>query len=157
MAETNNKLTLTNGELKAMQVPLQMLNQQRLPYPTTKALVKLSLKIQDALRDIEEHAEVLRQRHGVKNPHGQYYVPRTLKQLNENTKKEEEIPNPAYEDFGRDYAELLEQTQEIEFEGKIKLPEKVASTCDKCHHNMDRPLEIAPEIILPLEKFIDIN
>jgi len=38
----------------------------------------------------------------------------------------------------------------------VKLPEMVAATCDKCHHNMDKVLEIEPAILLSLEKFIEV-
>ena len=39
----------------------------------------------------------------------------------------------------------------------VKLPEKVAATCDKCKHNMDKALEIEPAILLLLEKFVTLD
>lgn len=51
----------------------------------------------------------------------------------------------------------MEQETEFDFKDsdKIKLPKMVSSTCDKCHHNMDKSFEIEPNILAVLEPFIE--
>ena len=49
---------------------------------------------------------------------------------------------------------LMNETVEVK-SPKIHLPEMIASTCDKCHHNMDKPLEIEANIIALLMDFIE--
>ena len=40
---------------------------------------------------------------------------------------------------------------------KVKLPDMVAGTCDKCKHNLDVPLLIEPAILIPLaDNFIEL-
>ena len=64
--------------------------------------------------------------------------------------------------FSKDFAkfmgemnELFSQEVEVVFD-KVKLPEKVAGTCDKCSHNMDRMLEIEPNVLMALDKFVEV-
>ncbi len=61
----------------------------------------------------------------------------------------------ALQGFINEFSELLNLEVEIVFE-KMKLPEKIAATCDACHHNMDKPLVIESEILKPLVAFIEI-
>jgi hypothetical protein len=40
---------------------------------------------------------------------------------------------------------------------KVRLPDMIAGTCDKCHHNMDVPFMIEPAILIPLaDTFIEL-
>ena len=50
----------------------------------------------------------------------------------------------------------LEGEIEFDFKEKITLPKMISSTCDKCHHNMDKPLEIESNILAILEPFIEV-
>lgn len=56
--------------------------------------------------------------------------------------------------FAEELGELFAQEVEVIFD-KVKLPENVAATCDKCGHNMDKMLEIEPNILMALEKFVE--
>jgi hypothetical protein len=51
---------------------------------------------------------------------------------------------------------FLEGEIEFDFKEKITLPKMISSTCDKCHHNMDKPLEIESNILAILEPFIEV-
>lgn len=59
------------------------------------------------------------------------------------------------EKFTEEFNELLGLEIEVVFE-KVKLPEMIAATCDKCHHNMDKNLEIEGSILISLDKFIEV-
>ena len=50
----------------------------------------------------------------------------------------------------------MNKEEEIVFD-KVKLPEMVTATCDKCNHNMDKPFEVEPSILMALEKFIEVE
>ena len=57
------------------------------------------------------------------------------------------------------FDKLMAEEAKINFDGiavPVKLPEKVAATCDACHHNMDRAQEIEPAILMALEKFVEV-
>ena len=51
---------------------------------------------------------------------------------------------------------FFEELIEVPIENKIKLPEHISSTCDKCHHNMDKVWEIEPSILYAIDKFVEI-
>lgn len=58
--------------------------------------------------------------------------------------------------FLKELDELLNLEVEVVI-GKVKLPEKIAGTCDKCSHNMDVPLQVEPSVLMALEKFIEVE
>ena len=58
--------------------------------------------------------------------------------------------------FVDELTELMNQEVEVVFE-KVMLPEKVAATCDKCSHNMDKMFEIEPSVLMALGKFVDVG
>ena len=70
-----------------------------------------------------------------------------------NTQVKQEGEN--FPKFSEEFTELMEQEVTVVFE-KVKLPEKVASTCDKCNHNMDKTFEIEPTILIALDKFVEV-
>ena len=61
-----------------------------------------------------------------------------------------------YGKFLEEFVELMNQEVEVVIE-KVKLPEKVAATCDSCHLNMDKSLEIEPSTLMALDKFIEVG
>ena len=93
----------------------------------------------------------LLKKYGEEDKRGRPSVEQTLKDPEGN-----EIPNPKFALFEKDFLELLAQEVEIDIQEKVKLPEVVAATCDKCHHNMDKVLEIKPRVLIGLDKFVEI-
>ena len=135
-------MKLTNLEIWIANPNLQTLSQQKLPIRTSFALVKLSQALKSHLEAIEETRKILVNKFGTPD---------------EKTGQPAIAPNtPAMEAFSAEGLELLKGEVEVDFKDKIRLPEKVAATCDKCPHNMDRMLEIEPAILLALDKFVEL-
>ncbi len=135
-------LKLTNGEIYQAKEPLQSLLEIKLPVKASYNVAKLAIKLNDKLRAIEETKNVLIKKYGKPNKDkpGQIEV----------------LPNSeGFTPFVTEMNELMLVEEEVIFT-KIKLPEKVASTCDKCDHNMDKALEIEPRILMALAKFIEV-
>jgi hypothetical protein len=134
-------MKVTNGTIFSAREPLRILLGQKFPVMVSYKLAKMAHVVQDQLHIITETRNALIEKHGTK----------------EKGKPGKTVPpnTPAMEAFSKELAELLELEVELKIE-KVKLPEKVAATCDKCHHNMDRPLEIEPSILLALEDFIEV-
>ena len=133
-------MKLTNGDIFASREPLQKLLDQKFPVKTAYGLARLANKLQEQLKVIEEVRNGLVKKHGEKDERGQLLV----KQDSKN-----------WERFADEFNELMAQEVEVVFD-KVKIPEKVAGTCDKCHNNMDRALEIEPNILMALDKFVDV-
>ena len=51
--------------------------------------------------------------------------------------------------------ELLAQEVEVKID-KVRLPETISATCDKCSHNMDKALEIEPSVLMTLGKLVEV-
>jgi hypothetical protein len=148
------KEKLTNAEIWTAQTILPNLLNQKFPVMVSYKLAKLAQKIKEPALVIEETRNALIKKHGKPNDRtGQAEVTQTITETVDG--KEVAKPNPAMAAFSEEWAKLLKLEVEVEFD-KVKLPDKVASTCDKCHHNMDRPLEIEPGILLALDKFVEV-
>ncbi len=135
-------MKLTNGEIYIAKEPLQQVMGQKFPVMVSYKLAKLASKLNEQLKVIEEVRNGLIKKYGEVDEKGQTSV----KQDGENWAK-----------FVEEFNELM--THEVEIPSlveKVKLPEKVASTCDKCNHNMDKALEIEPQILMALDKFIEV-
>ena len=136
-------MKLNNGEIFNAREPLGKLMEQKSPVKTSYGLAKLANKLNDQLKVIDEVRNGLIKTYGEPDP--------------EN--KQQIRVNPDSENMGKfveEFNELMSQEVEVVFE-KVKLPEKVASTCDSCKHNMDRMLEIEPSVLMALEKFISVE
>ena len=134
-------MKLTNGDIFTAKEPLQVLLEQRFPVRTAYGLAKLSSKLNEQLKVIDKVRNGLINQYGVKDDKGGMSV---------------KPDSPDWEKFAGEFNELMAQEVEVVIE-KVKLPERVAATCDACHHNMDRLLEIEPKILLQLEKFIEVS
>ena len=67
------------------------------------------------------------------------------------------VNDPKYQDFMKDFDEMLDMVWGEFKIDKVKLPEKIAGTCDKCNHNMDVAFLIESSILIPLqEKFVEV-
>ena len=133
-------MKLKNGEIFGAAQPLSKLMDEKFPVKTSLGLAKLANKLNEELKSIEEVRQGLIKRYGAEED-GQLKV----------DPKSDNFPA-----FMEALNELFDQEVEVVFE-KVKLPEKVAATCDKCSHNMDKMLEIEPSILVALEKFVDVE
>jgi len=133
-------MKLTNSDIFVAREPLQTMLEQKFPVMVSYKLAKLTNKLAEQLKIIEEVRNGLVKKYGEKDEKGQISV----KQEGESFNK-----------FVEEFTELMNHEVEVVIE-KVKLPEKVASTCDACHHNMDKLLEIEPKILMALEKFVEV-
>ena len=130
---------MKNVEILNANEALVKLMKERFPVKTSSGLVKVARALQSSVEDFETTRKKLIEDYGIKVEDGKI------------TSEQED----GVEKFVAEVNELGEQEVEVKVD-KVKLPEKVAATCDQCHHNMDRPLEIEPSVLMALEKFIDI-
>ena len=121
---------------------IQRLGEIKLPVKTSLAVAKLSLKLMEAQKPIEQvRKNIVMEYLPLKKDDKGVDIP-----LTEIQQKELEAK----------VNELMEEETELDWKDKIKLPEMVSSTCDKCHHNMDKPLEIESNILAVLEPFLEV-
>ena len=135
-------MKLNNGEIFNAWEALNKLTPEGTKFPVrvSMAIVKLRTKLSEPYKEIEEVRNGLIKTYG-KEEGGQTRV------------------DPEYEGFPKfveEFNELMAQEVEVVIE-KVKLPEKVATTCDKCKHNMDKMLEIEPSVLMALEKFVEVG
>ena len=133
-------MKVKNGDIFLAREPLAKLMEVKLPVKASYQVAKLANKFNEQLKVIDEVRNGLIRNYGEKDDKGQTKVSQD---------------NPNYQKFIDEFTELLDQEVEIVIE-KVRLPEKVAATCDKCNHNMDRLLELEPSILMSLEKFVEI-
>ena len=134
-------MKLTNGDIFGAQEPLRKLIEQKFPVMVSYKLSKLVMKLNEQFKVIEEVRNGLIKKYGETDEKGQTSV----KPESENFPK-----------FVEEFNELMAEGIEIEKLEKVKLTEKVAATCDACHHNMDKAFEIEPNILIALDKFIEV-
>ena len=116
---------------------IQRLGEVKLPVRTSLAVAKLTIKLVDAQKPIEQvRKDIVKEYLPLKKDDKGVNIP-----LTEIQQKELEAK----------VNELMEEETDLDQKDKIKLPEMVSSTCDKCHHNMDKPLEIESNILAVLE------
>ena len=135
-------MKLTNGDIFNAREPLQKLMGERFPVRVSYGLAKMANKLNEQLKVIDEVRNGLIKTYGTPDPEN-----------SQNIRVDPADKN--FEKFAEEFNELMAQEVEIVFE-KVRLPEKVAATCDKCSHNMDKMLEIEPNILMALEKFVEI-
>ena len=135
-------MKLTNGEIFDAREPLQKLLEQKFPVKVSYGLAKLANKLNEQLKIIEEV------RLGLIKTYGEASKDNP-KQINVDPESKN------FQKFADELSELFTQEVEVIFD-KVKLTENVAATCDKCGHNMDKMLEIEPNILMALEKFVEI-
>ena len=136
-------MKLTNGDIFMAREPLAKLMENKFPVKVSYNLAKMANKLNEQLKVIDEVRNGLIKTYGKPDKEN----PQQLT-VGQDSK---EFPK-----FMEEFAELMNQEVEVVFE-KVKLPEKVAATCDKCNHNMDKSLEIEPSVLMALEKFIEVG
>ena len=135
-------MKLTNGDIWGSQDPLKVLIGLKFPVMVSYKLAKLAMKLNEQFKVIEEVRQGLIKKYGEADKENSLNI--SIKQDGENFPK-----------FVEEFNELMTQEVEVVIE-KVKLPEKVAATCDKCNHNMDKSFEIEPSILIALDKFIEV-
>ena len=136
-------MKLNNGEIFTAREPLGKLMEQKFPVKVSYGLAKLANKLSEQFKVIDDV------RNGLIRTYGE-----ADKENPQQIKVNPEGPN--FEKFVGEMNELFSQEVEVVFD-KVKLPEKVAATCDKCSHNMDKALEIEPSVLMALEKFVEVE
>ena len=134
-------MKLLNGDIFGAQEPLRKLIEQKFPVMVSYKLSKLVMKLNEQFKVIEEVRNGLIKKYGETDEKGQTSV----KPEGENFPK-----------FVSEFNELMAQEVEIVVD-KVKLPEKVAATCDACHHNMDKLYEVEAQTLIALDKFIEVG
>jgi len=133
-------MEVTNRDIFEGRNAIQELLRYRLPVRASSQVAKLSRKFNEALKDIDVVRRGLIDKYGTEADRGG----KEVKPDNINIGK-----------FFEEFDELLGLKVDIVAD-KVKLPEKVNATCDKCNHNMDKPLEIEPWILAALDKFVEV-
>ena len=135
-------MKLENGTIFMAREPLQKLMEQKFPVMVSYKLAKMTSAINEQLKVIDEVRNRLIKTYGKadKDNPQQISVPQDSK---------------GFPKFMEEFSTLMSQEVEVTFD-KVKLPEKVAATCDKCSHNMDKSLEIEPSVLMALDKFIEV-
>ncbi len=158
-------MKLTNGEIYKTRHgmdrdgkpidALGVLLQMNMPWRASLEVVKLEQKLQEYLKPVEEVRGGLLKQYGSPQPNGMVSIQPTIEVKDEEGAVTGSEPNPQWQKFLKEYEDLMAQEIEVVFT-PVSLPEKVAATCDKCNHNMDKALEIQPSILMVLEKFIKV-
>jgi hypothetical protein len=134
-------MKVSNGEIYNCKAALEELVKVKLPVKASLQAAKFANKVSDKLRAIDKVRQGLVETYGTKNDKGQLSVT---------------PESPKWEAFVKEFNELMEIEEEFVVE-KIRIPEKVTGTCDACKHNMDVTLQIEPNILMALEKFIEVG
>ncbi len=137
------KQTFTNGELYQARMPYAKLAGVKFPMKTAMAIAKQGAAFNPQLVIIETLRQKLVQQYGSPNPKN--LMEYTIYPGHEN-----------YAKFSEELNVLYDEEYEVDID-VVMLPEMVASTCDKCGHNMDRPLELEPAILMALSRFVSFE
>ncbi len=125
-------MKILNSDVFLSREPLQKLIKERLPGMVSYKVAKLTIKLNDEFKAIEEVRLALVNRLGQADDKGGKSIP-------EGT--------PEYAKFVEEFNELMKQEVEIDLKEKIKLPEKVDG----------KDLQIEPEILILLDKFVEVG
>lgn len=133
-------MKLKNWEIYGTRDALTKLIGMKLPVKASWQVSKLVQVLNPELAVIDEERNKLVKEYG--EGEGNKV---TVKQDSENWQK-----------FLDEVGELMQQEIDIEFT-KVRIPEKIAATCDACKHNMDKLLELEPSMLMALDKFVEIT
>ena len=150
-----SKKELTYRDVWEASIGFQLLDALRLPFH-----VRVSMNLAKANVALRPHIEAVTE---VRNKLIEKHAPRTQPEVDDAGKVLQEggkilpiQPNsPEMEAFEKEWGELCKDKVEVNYE-VVKLPEKIASTCDQCHHNMDKPLALPFKILVLLDKIVEV-
>ena len=145
------KVNLTNLELRMAQQAAEALGTQRLPVKASLRLAKLKIALDNATKPVEEaRIKLVKVHQKMTEPKEGEGDPKPV------TKPDGSAEILDMELFQKEFKTLMDDSTEVTIDELVKIPEMVFSTCDKCKHNMDRPLEVESNILAALSKFIDV-
>ncbi len=138
-------MKLNNGEILRASQSLGEIRKLKLPVKISSDLVSMAIKLDEPIKAYDEV------RKGLVETYQIYSEKDGEQDLIKTRGKPEDLQK-----FMEEINELLGLETEVVIQ-KVKLPEKIAGTCDKCSHNMDVPLLIEGEILLPLQKLVEVG
>ena len=148
-------MKLNNGEILEASRRLGELRKLKLPLKTSSDLVKMALKLDEPIKAYQEVLKGLFETNeATTKEEGEATMFRSTKKEHEKWDYSKSAP-PNVAKCMVEINELLRLESEVVI-SKVKLPEKIAGTCDKCDHNMDIPLQIEGDILLSLNKLIEV-
>ena len=137
-------MKLSNGEIYRAYQALVELGKVKLPVRTSLDVAVITNKLEPAAKVISGEDEKLIKKYSEKDEiTGQTGIKRSSSKMALYLKDLDVVLDPVCaDDFNIK---------------KIKLPEKIAGTCDSCHHNLDVTFLVEPAILMPLaEKFVEV-
>lgn len=133
-------MLVTNRDIFEGRNALQELLRCKMPVKNSYQVAQMSRKFNEALGDIDTVRRTLIEKYGTVDKRGG-------KQVEEN--------NENYDKFMAEFGELLDLEITIVV-SKIRIPDLISATCDKCEHDMSRKFEIEPWILSALYKFVEV-
>lgn len=130
-------MKITRREVLNSRGALKILMGYKIPVSVSYRLAKIGIAVEAEAKAITTTTDKMVTDYGVENDKGV---------------KELKTDNEHYKELD----ELLDGEVNLDVE-PVTLPAKVASTCDKCNHNMDKPFEIEPIVLMFLDKFITVG
>ena len=137
-------MQVTNRTILQALPALEGLGSNRLPWNVSLQIAKLKKELKDLAEPIEETRQKLIGQYAQKDADGK-------QKITEDGKGIFLTDGVA---FQAEQKALMDETVEVK-SAKITVSATVASTCDKCNHNMDKPLEIEPNILEALIDFLE--
>jgi len=132
-------MKLQNGEIWAGYQALVELSEKDLPVKVSFGLAKINIALKGTYEAVEKIRQGLVQKHGTpKEGEDAAGNPFSDIEIKQGTK--------AYDDFSKEFTELITEEVEIEFE-MVKLPAEVDG----------KPFQVAAKILAPLEKFVGLE
>lgn len=129
-------MLVTNRDIFEGRNALQELLRCKMPVKNSYQVAQMSRKFNEVLRDIDTIRRTL--------PSWKDEYGTVVKEDSEN-----------YGKFKVEFDELLD-LDVIIMVNKIKIPDLISATCDKCGHDMSRRFEIEPWILSSLYKFVEV-
>ena len=142
--EGEQGITVTNRVIMEALKACQVLGDNVLPVKVSLQVAKLKKELTDLAQPVEETRQKLIYQYAQKDAEGKM-------KLTEDNTGIFLADGAAFQSAGR---ELMDETVEVK-SAKITLPATVTSTCDTCKHNIDKPLEVAPNILEVLLDFLE--
>ena len=116
----------------------------RLPVRASVDTATLIKKLTHAYEVLSDEGNKLIKKHGKEDP--------KTKQIGVR------VGTTMMDNYNADLKEMLEGEWDEDLSiKKVKLPDVIAGSCDKCHHNLDIKFLIEPEILVPLvDLFVEV-
>jgi len=134
-------LKLTKLELLTIGNAVQQIGNIKFPIQSKTKLIGLIAQLNKAITPVDKERQAI-------------YKKYTNKYDDKGTKIR--LTDQQQEAMQTDIDSYLDGEIEFDFSEKVTLPKMISSTCDKCHHNMDKPLEVESNILAILEPFIEV-